>query len=1367
MFTKKAVPIFWFLATILCLPKSTAAQSYIADIQHISVEDGLSNRFVNSIYEDSQGFMWIATQHGLNRYDGYEFRLYTVENSDLTSNAISGIYEDSEQRLWLFSYSTISNAYKGNSIDILDLKTGRIQTFEHLFKDQAPFASDTVLYIYSDAEKNIWFSIWDGTVYQYKDKHFELLFSSEKQRDLKIFHIDNQSLWLYGKELLKINRQSKAVKKFHFQTPPRVAGMDQNNKLWLFQYHKNDFLKTISKKEGLQTFDLQNITLRKNIYSPYHFKKCYLNPANNLLWYGDASGCFFVFHPHEGMVVNLQDKIKPLLTYGQLRITDMYFDSRKRTWAATHDGIFIITLKKNKFTTLLSNKSEHYSSRGIVEDNQGIIYINTYGGRVEINPETGEIKTDKSKEGWLDAIKDKEGNLWFSDSEIEKYNPLSRQSQQYAYATGASPNRLWELWSIMHDKTGKVWIGSHKGLYYLNPETGNYREFVQYNDFPLLGKSTIYHLYEDTNSIWLSTSSGLYRLEAGKGITARYAREATKTAYIPYENLLYSYRDQAGVFWLGTRGGGLIRFEPKTTQYQQFTTKDGLSNNIIYAVYEDAYGKLWLPSNYGLMQFDKKSHWVNTWLPGDGIAHEEFNLTSHYQAADGRLYFGGLAGVTVFDPKDFTEEDSTSFPLRMTRCQVLDGETGETRDKTQAVTTSGALALSPSDKSFTIQFALLNYENVRQNKYAYKIEGLDKQWTDVQENKLRINALPYGNYVLRIKAQGARGWWSRHELSIPLSVNKPFYRKNSFILSSIVALLLIAYGSFHWRVRRLEKAKIRLEKTVEQRTQEIHRQKDEIEQDKEIIGQQAAKLQELDKVKSRFFANISHELRTPLTLILGYIGNILNKKQETISEETRSGLSISEQNARQLLTLTEEILDLSKLEAGQLKVREKPLAFYPFISRLCDAYRSFVNQKNIRFSLDFRLAQDIVLQVDENKFDKIINNLLSNATKFTNPGGSIQLEVTTVETAGQTKAVSCFQVKVSDTGGGIHPDDLPHIFERFYQSEQADAPSEGGTGIGLSLAKELAGLVNGDLSAESTPGKGSTFTFRFSAKTAASASATAPAKQMIQEEQQTVKKPKEKKEERTKPIVLLVEDHPEMRTFIKEILRPHYRISEATEGIEALEILQKQSIDLVVSDVMMPRLDGFGLLKRIREKAPWQEVPFMLLTARAADEDKLQAFDIGVDDYLTKPFQPPELLARMRNLIKNRQRRQEWVGKTEETQETQEKQGEPPAAFDREFVKRAEGLVKKELTNARFGIMDMAEALYVSERQLYRNMQRSTGLTPLKFIREIKLQCARTLLESKEKQSVSEVMHAVGIQSTGYFAKIYFKRFGKQPSEYF
>ena len=710
-----------------------------------------------------------------------------------------------------------------------------------------------------------------------------------------------------------------------------------------------------------------------------------------------------------------------------------------------------------------------------------------------------------------------------------------------------------------------------------------------------------------------------------------------------------------------------------------------------------------------------------------------------------------------------------NVPLYITSGEVLNRKTGVILDKTAKIINSGKIWLSPLEGSFELEVALLNFNKSYQNRYFYKIDGIYDDWTRMQGNSVRINELPYGDYILRIKGQEANEQAASNELSIVVTMFRPFFFRRWFLILVIICIIGAVYGIFRWRFRRLNRAKIRLQETVAERTQEILRQKEELER-------QAKKLNDLDVIKSRFYANISHELRTPLTLILGHIDILTKDYFEQLDEKAKSSLTISKQNSLRLLKLVEEILDLSKLEAKQLELQTRDVKFYGFIHRFSDMFRSFASQKRIDFSKDFKLSQDLTLHLDQNKLEKILSNLLTNAVKYTQNDGKITFKVDELPRKEPLNSdePSYIRIQVSDTGRGIHSDDLPRIFERFYQSEQPDTVAEGGAGIGLAYAKELTELMDGHLTAQSVLGQGSTFTLLIPKKLAI----LGPTAHIENKKEQQglldsqsyaeshglneidYSAPKPDDYENT-PVVLVVEDHEQMRSFVCQVLSPFYQIKEASDGLEALKKLRKHKIDLVVSDVMMPRMDGFQLLTEIKQEGKFGDLPMVMLTARAADDDRLQALTIGVDDYLTKPFNPQELLARTKNLLKNHQKRKKATEKMKNQSE------EEFVPLDQLFVQKVKDFVQAELDNPQLSVRSLAEKLVISEIQLARKLKNYTGLTPIKFIRELRLQQARELLEGQKKETIAEVMYAVGFRQAGYFAKNYAARFGKLPSEYF
>jgi signal transduction histidine kinase/DNA-binding NarL/FixJ family response regulator/ligand-binding sensor domain-containing protein len=549
--------------------------------------------------------------------------------------------------------------------------------------------------------------------------------------------------------------------------------------------------------------------------------------------------------------------------------------------------------------------------------------------------------------------------------------------------------------------------------------------------------------------------------------------------------------------------------------------------------------------------------------------------------------------------------------------------------------------LSAGDNGLQFEFGATFFDRPKLTLFQSYLEGFDKDWSRWSSDEARTYTnLPHGNYIFRLRAKNLYGQISEEGIFI-FSISRPWYLTIWAFLIYGLFILLIIWILLKWNSRRLLKENESLEKLIQERTSEIseqaneiRKQKEKAEKDREIIQQQKDRLQELDKVKSRFFANISHELRTPLTLInaplesLIETGNIKDPDVlQTLATATRNGVS--------LLSLVEEILDLAKLEAGKLELVENPTRLHELIHEILKSYTDVLQSKSLHLQFNYQLDEKMAMMLDERKYEKIIRNLISNALKFTPPGGQISIAVNTVKVADQ----EMIKTSVSDTGTGIHPTDLPHVFDRYYQSEQPNMKAEGGTGIGLALVKELCELFGGSIAVESALGEGTTFSFELPLKKVEQETVvplkveeSGPLGEALKE---TIKA-YTAKFDIEKPVLLITEDHPEMRAFIAQTLNPYFEIKQAQNGAVALGILESENIDIVISDVMMPVMDGFELLEEIRKNKSLRDVSVIMLTARADHEDKLYALTLGIDDYLTKPFNASEFLARIKNILENR-----------------------------------------------------------------------------------------------------------------------------------
>ncbi len=766
-----------------------------------------------------------------------------------------------------------------------------------------------------------------------------------------------------------------------------------------------------------------------------------------------------------------------------------------------------------------------------------------------------------------------------------------------------------------------------------------------------------------------------------------------------------------------------------------------------------------------MVQFDKKNLQVrHTWLTADGLTHNEFNRTSHCRGADGTLYFGGLNGITAFQPDDFYASDraeKSGLRLAVSEFSVLDPSSGRLENRTADLLRSNRITLQPDDRYVQLEFSLLEFFAPEKITYTWKLDGVAAEWETLKEPVLRLSGLPFGDHRLRIRARATDGTPAANELNIDLTVLPPVYLRWWFLLGAALLLAAGIWAWFRWRTRAQRREQERLEVEVNRQTATIRRQAEE--------------LKRLDEAKSRFFANISHELRTPLTLILGPLGALL--KSDRLDRRELSLAHTIREHARQLLQLVNEILDLSKLESGKMKLQETAVSLQPFLRRLVSAFESHAERLGILFVFEYRLPERLRVLADEDKLQKVLNNLLANALKFTPPhaGGSVSVCIDAAD--------GHIRIGVHDTGRGIHAADLPHVFERFYQTNQPGAPVEGGTGIGLALCREFAELMQGRIWVDSTVGEGSSFYFEF------------PQKEVLGVGDDDVFAPGQESGEAWvsgpeagpgahaasgRKTVLLVEDNDSMRDYVQQILAEKYRVVTAVNGRAALDLLTSiphsttQPLnhsttlpDLILSDVMMPVMDGFQLLEALKNDDRWRHIPAVMLTARADLRDKLRALRTGVDDYLLKPFEEEELLARVENLLLHYDNRN--------TPDNDPATGDglqaaaPPSpehsAEDRVWLEAFEKVVDKHLGDFNLTAETLADAMAMSRSPFFRQLKRLTGLTPAQYLDEARFQKARYLLENRQASSVKAAAYTVGFRQVKHFSQNYKKRFGKSPSE--
>lgn len=1373
-----------FLRYFLCLlffqnALVSTAQNLQANVEHYGVTEGLSHREVNAIYQDRDGFMWIGTKFGLNRFDGYEFEWMRKDENGNGFNHINNITQDKEGLLWLFMGTPAGSA---DTIILYHPYNRKVIALNEKFGANLPFYVNQLT---PNSLRNEDGSLFFGTTHEASLIRYRLEdgFKVLKFKQFKIFepvaYTAQQTIWGVADsyQLVEVNQEGKVLQTFDHDEPIDANRcVLQNDTLWytapVERKKQNSFRQIVLGQGKRQVTEKQ---IPKVLMNVHNFGRIRYSSANNLIWF-QYEDHLDVIGP-EGKILFELGTDYPDLNSSHVR--GWTVDSEGRTWIGGNFGVYVVDVRPRVFTNYLSDEigpDQFYanSCRGIIVQNNHLYTATDANGLQGIDLATGESEMVDAKEYEREYLgralyQGRDATVWIGKNVLTSFDIENKDFQQFEYAPVFDESQR-RIWSIFQDQKKTIWLGTENGLAQYLPGEEQIQPYDGGGAFSELSKKCfILHIGEDrTGQTWICSSTGFYMVGEDGKIAARYWSGGEGVYQLPFENVQHFHQDADGVYWLATAGNGLFRWDKAKNDFRAFVKSDGLSHNNIYAVYEDQQDQLWLSSDFGIMQFNKTTFHVNTFLPKHGISHEEFNRISHFQDTDGQLYFGGLNGITSFNPNDFDiKNDTIDESLSITNFQQFTAAENQLVDNKESLVETMEIVMQPDDRFFLLEFALLTYENVEKINYAYRVEGLDKDWTHQKERSIRFSRLPYGNHTLRIKGQAANGKWGKNELTIKIKVLKPFYLQNWFlILLALIAMALI-YGYYKWRTYDYRKTQIMLKDKVNRATAKIL-------EDKETIEQQATELRQLDKVKSRFFANVSHELRTPLTLMLGPLSSVLKSKD--LNQKHVGLLSTARQSGYQLLNLISEILDLSRLEAGKLELNEVPTLLFPLIRRIIGTFQSHAERQGVHFEFDYQADKYLQLNLDADKLKKVLNNLLSNAFKFTPNGEMIKV---TVMDQGNT-----MQLKVEDTGKGIAAEDLPHIFDRFYQSKQPNVATEGGAGIGLALCREFAQLFNGRLWVDSSLEEGSTFYFEFPRK---EVFGTTTLEESVLEVPKTVEERPilqvvQSNEKGTRASIMIVEDNHSLREYLQVILINQYHVVTAENGSAALNLLtdlaKKTStktlldIDLILSDVMMPVMDGYQLANTIKSRKDLAHIPMIMLTARANFKDKMKALRIGVDDYILKPFEEEELFARIENLLRNSQLRKlgakeaELTGELEMEPQKQVIGGLHLSTKDADWLRQLEETIINHLNNFSLTADFLAGLMMTSRVQIFRKVKKMTGMTLAQYIQEIRLSQARSLLEQGKYSSVKSVAFAVGLKHVKNFSQQFKKRFGKLPSNY-
>lgn len=1326
-----------------------------ARFRKLTIDDGLSQNAVYALLQDRRGFMWFGTKDGLNRYDGYGFTVFRHDPFDpesLPDNDITKLFEDTHGGLWIGTRSGSLCYYRPDRETFIRVD---------LTPDRGTPAATAEISALTGSQGN---TLWVAAL----------------GRGLYRLTYDPDSL-----PACRMAFHARDPKDPHSLPGDKVGALllDQRGRLW------------VGSDQGLSVLEPPETQFRHTVFpvkardAPPTGTDQQVNAIhedrNGALWLGTPSGLIrydrstgdYVHYPHRyavfrygwGVILRIAEDDQGLLwlathtglmrfdprtaryTYYQHDpedphslnfdlVSSLWVDRTGIVWAGTAgQGINRYDPKAGRFHTLLRKQDAKsriagFSVRALLEDDSGKLWISA-GVLYRWDRRTGVLRSFETHSNFPNDFgntevsslcQDARGRIWAAGTRgLFRFDPATERSRQFTPAPD-SPRGLpeWELKAVLEDHTGNLWVAGRYTLSRMTDEDAGAFEVIAYQTEQEGDRNHHVSMIQvQDGALWLGATTGLFRFDPRTGTlrTIRHDASDPKSLSSNHIKCLAIDPHQPDRFlWIGTVNG-LNRLDLGTMTFRHFRERDGLPNEVVYAILPDGQGHLWISTNKGLSRFDPAGEIFRNFDVHDGLQSNEFNTGAYFRSPRGELFFGGIQGLNYFFPEQ-VQDNPFPPPLAITRFTILQKSVG----------LRTVYTLRHSDNIFAFEFSALDFSAPEKNRYAYKLEGFHADWIPAGTGRTAtFTNLAPGRYVFRVKGSNNDGVWNEEGLAVTLRVLPPWWRTWWAYAAYSVLFLLGLLG-----VRRYELHRFRLRNQL--RLERV----------------QTESLRNLDELKSRFFANISHEFRTPLTLIQGQLEAVSAGEKDP---GRQAKLQSASHHAHRLLELINQLLDLSRMDAGRLVLEPSRCELVAFLRGLLGSFETRAESLGIalRFQAD---PDEIPARVDMDKLEKVFNNLIANALKFSDPGGEVTISL------GLRDAQTAI-IRIKDRGCGISAEQLPHIFERFYQADGSHTRKHPGTGIGLSIVREYIRLHGGSVSVSSQTSRvareGSSGTeFTIVLPLGLERGATPP------EEADTRARPLADPEEEDagldpKALVLIVEDQPEVQAFLREQLEGDYRILTARDGREGIACALQEIPDLIITDWMMPEMDGHAFAQRMKSEARTCHIPIIMLTAKTGLEDKITGLETGIEAYLTKPFSVRELQVRVQTLIRERKKLQRRFASA-----TLIKPSEVSVIpADRLFLEKALQVTEAHLDEEGFRVEALAEAMHMSSSQLNRKLNALLGQSGGRFIQSIRLQRASDLLR-QQAGTVAEIAYQVGFTDQAYFARVFRKQFGLSPSAY-
>lgn len=1341
---------YWLVfRLILCIPLLFQAQNQI-QFKHISIDQGLSNSRVTSVVQDSLGFIWVGTKNGLSRYDGTSFKVFNQRNSAISSDDISSLKIDRKGHLWI---GTI-----GGGVSIYNPVKNSFVIYNHNIGDETSISSDDVHTVYEDSKGRVWLGTENGlSVFNEISKTFKTyMYQVNNKSSLShnsvwsIYEQKDNVFWIgtYGGGLNKFDANTETFTRFNhinsIEFVNIITSINQNE--LLIGTNGNGLLKLDVENGVFKNF------LEETKYQDIPIIRTICQDKDSNIWVGtDGDG-----------ILKIKEKAKGKLSIDQYiydsrlqnslannTVNAFFEDNQSNIWIGTAWKGINIMEKKSSDINFYYSDVKGYNTSPILSvfkekdvlwmgtDGKGLSIYNVKNQKLEVyNVEQQSsvggdfiqcIKPTRKKHYWLGTFAN--GLVLWDAVNKKKIKQFKRETNN----DFSLPYN--DVRSIVELPNGDLWVGTWEGgLSYFNAEEQQFTNFRSNENNPksLPSDNVLSILLNNDNTLWIGTfGGGLSLFNPKTSLFSNYKVQSNGANSINSNYIFSCIKDDDGNLWLGTKEG-LSFFDVKANTFKNFSVGSGENSNAVVALVQDNQKNIWLSTREGIYKYDIKLKSLQAFSGTE----REFHIASVFKDEDGVLYFGGSNGVTSFNPERLQEYNS-DYKVVFTDFKLLDKSVHDSHNGIikNHIAYQDSITLPYNQRIFTFGFSSLQYPFSKKTQFAVKMEGFEETWRDIgAQNTTTFTNLSPGDYVFKVKSKAQNGLWDeKAKAQVHITIQPPYWRTWwAYIIYAIIAVVVFTVFQRYYLRWSQMKNRLELEKLQREHEDMLH------------------------KAKQRFFTNISHEIRTPLTLILGPLNNLL---KSNLNINDKQQLSTIKSNANRLLHLVNELLNFRKLEEGRVKLKVSESDIVSFTN---EVFLSF-SQQAVNKKIDYQFVkheQSILVWFDKDQMEKVIFNLLTNAFKFCKANDKIIVKV--------SRDDDDVNIVVRDTGQGIPKDKLPNIFERFYQKD--DDHQIKGFGIGLSIAKDIVQLHSGAIEVKSKLEKGSVFSIKLPLgyahfKESELVKGIQEDEDVIENyatNEETTIEQENTNENGTKYSILLIEDNTHLRDYLKGMLSKHYLVIEAPNGKEGLEMATEFIPDLVISDIMMPVMDGVTFCTKLKKDIRTSHIPVILLTARTLISDKIEGLETGADDYLTKPFNEAVLKVRVKNLLHNRKLLRDRFFKEGLLRPKEVELNSP----DEEFISKLVAIIEDNISESEFNVDQLAKDIGMSHSNVYKKIKALTGMTVIGFVRDFRLQRAAQLFKEQSNLSITDVCFEVGYTDRRHFSQEFKKKFGKSPSVY-